>query len=193
MQPALLGCTEPLGEGILKHCRLRVALPASCHCCKPSKDTGFKAEERVLQAAAAHPERLPAAEKRTEGLKTIPVSRVTLCHAKQPWGKPHPGRLRGGCAGPAGPPVLSPCSPSGAGRGARRLPKSRCPQPCSPARTVCAGWRLWWCRNSPCSLHPLQKTSLTGCLPPTQLIGAKGWGETLRHNPLCLVGWPRGP
>lgn len=67
MQPALLGCTEPLGEGLLKHSRLRAALPASrCCCCKRSKDTGFKAEERVLQAAAAHPERLPAARRKEQ-------------------------------------------------------------------------------------------------------------------------------
>lgn len=66
MQPALLGCTEPLGEGLLKHSRLRAALPASHCCCKRSKDTGFKAEERVLQAAAAHPERLPAARRKEQ-------------------------------------------------------------------------------------------------------------------------------
>lgn len=66
MQPVLLGCTEPLGEGILKHSRLRTALPASHHCCKRGKDTGFKAEERVLQAAAAHPERLPAAGRKEQ-------------------------------------------------------------------------------------------------------------------------------
>lgn len=40
MQPALLGGTEPLGEGILKHSRL--CFPASHRCCKPSKDTGSK-------------------------------------------------------------------------------------------------------------------------------------------------------
>lgn len=66
IQSALLGCTEPLGEGILKHSRLRAALPASHRCCKRSKDTGFKAEERVLQAAAAHPERLPAARRKEQ-------------------------------------------------------------------------------------------------------------------------------
>lgn len=37
----------------------------SHRCCKRSKDTGFKAE-RVLQAAAACPERLTAARRRKE-------------------------------------------------------------------------------------------------------------------------------
>lgn len=81
----------------------------------------------------------------------------------------------------------------GLGEGPDTSPRACVPEPCSPVRTVCVGWRLWWCRNSPCSLHPLQKTSLMGCLPLTQLIRAKEWGETLRHNPLCLVGWSRGP
>lgn len=65
-QPQLRGTArrEPLGEGILKHPRPRPAFPASRHCCKRSKDTGFKAEEHVLQAAVAHPERLPAARRK---------------------------------------------------------------------------------------------------------------------------------
>lgn len=109
-----------------------------------------------------------------------------------PGANPILGGWRGGCAGPAGPPVLTPGSPSGAGRGARRLPEGQCPPALLTSEDSVCGVEAVVVQNSLCSLHPLQKTSLTGCLPPTQLIGAKGWGKTLRHSPRCLVGWPGG-
>lgn len=51
-------------------------------------------------------------EKRTEGLKMIPVSRVTHCHANSPGANPIPG---------------------GRGDGARPTSTPACPQPRSPA------------------------------------------------------------
>lgn len=67
-QPQLGGTahSEPLGKGILQYLGPRPAFPASHRCCKRSKDTGFKAEERVLQAAAARPERLSAAGRKEQ-------------------------------------------------------------------------------------------------------------------------------
>lgn len=194
-QPALLGCTEPLGEGILKHSRLRAALPVSRRCCKRSKDTGFKAEERVLQAAAAHPEKTSSRqEKRTEGLKTIPVSRVTLCHAKQPWGKPHPSSLRGECAGPAGPPVLTPCSPSKAGQGARRLPKGQCPPALLTGEDGVCGVEAVVLQEQPLLSPPLTKNKPHGVSNPHPVDRGQGMGgKHSDSNPLRLVGWPRGP
>lgn len=59
-------CSEPLGEGILQHLVPRPAFPASHRCCKQSKDNRFKAEERVLQAAAARLQRLPAARRKEQ-------------------------------------------------------------------------------------------------------------------------------
>lgn len=105
-------------------------------------------------------------EKRTEGLKTIPVSRVTLCHAKQPWGKPHRGRLRGRCAGPAGPPVLTPCSPSGAGRGARRLPKGWCPPALLTIEDGVCGVEAVVVQEQPLLSPPLTKNKPHGVSAP---------------------------
>lgn len=133
-------------------------------------------------------------EKRTEGLKTIPVSRVTLCHANSP-GQTLSQEGRGGRAGPAGPPWVTPCSPlSRLDEGPDASPGAGVLQPCSPASMAHAGQRLRLSRSTPCSLQPLQKPSCVGrlCLPSTCSSGAKGWGETLRDNPLCPVGWPRG-
>lgn len=89
------------------------------------------------------------------------------------------------------------CSPlaphPGLGEGPDTSPRARVP----PALLTCedgvCGVEAVVVQNSPCFLHPLQKTSPMRCLPLTQLIRAKGWGETFRHNPLCLLGWPRGP
>lgn len=128
-------------------------------------------------------------EKRTEGLKTIPVSKVTLCHANSPGANPIPRRVRGGHAGPAGPPWAHPLLPiAGAGPGAAQ--GAGVPQPCSPVSTVHAGWRLRPSRNSPCSLPPLQKTSYVGHLPPTWLSGAEGGGK---HSGTTQSAWWGGP
>lgn len=107
-----------------------------------------------------------------------------------PGANPILGGWRGGCAGPAGPPVLTPCSR----RVARRLPEGRCPPALLASEDSVCGVEAVVVQEeeSLCSLNPLQKTSLTGCLPPTQLIGGQGMGKTLRHNPRCLVGWPGG-
>lgn len=189
MQPALLGCTEPLGGGILKHSRLSVSLCPTA-AANEAKTQVQSRRACIASGCGASGETSSRREKRTEGLKTIPVSRVTLCHAKQPWGKPHPGSLRGGYAGPAGPPVLT---HPGLGEGPDTSPRARVPQPCSPVRMV-LGVEAVMVQEQPLLSPPLKKTSPMGCLPLTQLIGAKGWGETLRHNPFCLVGWPRkGP
>lgn len=105
-------------------------------------------------------------EKRTEGLKTIPVSKVTLCHANSPGANPIPRRSRGGFASPAGPPWAHPLLPiAGAGPGAAQ--GASVPQPCSPVSTVHAGWRLRPSRNSPCSLSPpYKKQAMWGICPP---------------------------
>lgn len=89
--------------------------------------------------------------------------------------------------------VLTPCSPFGARRGARRLPKGWCPPALITIEDGVCGVEAAVVQEQPLLSPPLKKTSLMGCLPPSQLNRAKEWGETLRHNSFCLVGWPRGP
>lgn len=107
-------------------------------------------------------------EKRTEGLKMIPVSRVTLCHANSPGANPIPGGRGEGVLAQPGHPWLTPCSPlPGLGEGPGASLGAGVPQPCSPASTAHAGWRLRLSRNSPCSFPPpYKKQAVWGVCPP---------------------------
>lgn len=85
---------------------------------------------------------------------------------------------RGGCAGPAGPLWVTPCSPSsGLGEGPDASPGAGVPQPCSPASTEHAGQRLRPSRSSLCSLQPLQKQAAWGVCPPSAQVGPRDGGK----------------
>jgi len=173
-QPQLGGMarTKPLGEGILQHLGPRPAFPASPPLLQTKQRYWVQSRRAcIASSCGASGETSSRREKRTEGLKTIPISRVTLCHANSPGTnpKPHPSRARGECARwPSRAPAAHPLLPiARAGPGAS--PGAGVPQPCSPASMAHAGWRLRPSRNSPCSLPPLQKIQAAwgACPPPS--------------------------
>lgn len=97
-------------------------------------------------------------------------------------------------AQPGHPLLPTPCSPSpGLGERPGTSPGAGVPQPCSPASTMHARWRLRLSKNSPCSLPPYKKTSRVGCLPPTRSSGAEeGGGANTQVQPTLPGGVAQG-
>lgn len=110
-----------------------------------------------------------------------------------PGANPILGGSRGGGAGPAGPPALTPCSPSGAGQGARHLPKGRCPPALLTSEDGVCGVEAMVVQNSPCSLHPLQKQASWGVCPPPSRSGPRDGGKHSGTTHSARWGGPGDP
>lgn len=106
-----------------------------------------------------------------------------------PGANPILGGWRGGCAGPAGPPVLTPCSPSGAGRGARRL---RCPPALLTSEDSVCGVEAVVVQEQPLLSPPLTKNKPHGVSAPHPADRGQGMGENTQAQPTLPGGVARG-
>lgn len=109
-----------------------------------------------------------------------------------PGANPILGGWRGGCAGPAGPPVLTPCSPSGAGRGARRLPEGRCPPALLTSEDSVCGVEAVVVQEQPLLSPPLTKNKPQGASAPHPADRGQGMRENTQAQPTLPGGVARG-